>query len=118
MKKNGYVSENDLLVKRFDNLLIQLDNKYVGDKQQIADKTVKSKQILEEKGIKESMVKLMEGMNIINDPKNINKNYDEYLTCYIILRAEGRNHDETIKVLQELLNSLGIQGLLKFLGIG
>jgi len=117
VEKNGYVSENDLLVKRFDNLLQQLDKKYIDDKQQIADKTVTAKQILEEKGIKESMIKLMEGMSTIYDTKNKYKKYNEYLSCYLILRIQGRNHDETIKVLQSLLNSLGIQGLLKSLGI-
>ena len=117
VEKNGYVSENDLLVKRFDNLLQQLDKKYIDDKQQIADKTVTAKQILEEKGIKESMIKMMEGMNTIYDTKNKYKKYNEYLSCYLILRIQGRNHDETIKVLQSLLNSLGIQGLLKSLGI-
>lgn len=118
IEKNGYVSENDLLVKRFDNLLQQLDKKYVDDKQQIAGKTVTAKQILEEKGIKESMINIMEGMNKIYDLNNsYNRKYIDYSTCYVIFRVNGYNHDKSLSLLQESINTYGIKGALKKLGI-
>lgn len=117
LEKNGYASENDQTVKRFDYLLTRLDNKYEDNKQEIADKTVKAKQLLENRGVKESMIKMMEGMNTINDPKDSYKNYNEYLTIYIILRSDLSSHDETIRSMKESINLIGIDGLLRAAGI-
>jgi hypothetical protein len=108
LEKDGYVSENDLMVKRFDNLLGQLDNKYVENEQQLGDMTYKAKQLLEERGIKESMIKMMEGMNLLFNQKLENQKYAEYISSYIVLRTKGQNHDEAVKGLQELLKSLGV----------
>jgi len=117
VEKNGYVSDNDQTVKRFDYLLSSLDNKYVDSKQEIADKTVKAKQLLADRGVNESMIKMMEGMNTLNDPKDTYKNYNEYLTIYIILRSDLPNHDETISSMKSSLSLIGIDGLLKAAGI-
>jgi len=117
VEKNGYVSENDKIVKRFDYLLTRLDNKYVDTKQEIADKTVKAKQLLEERGVKESMIKMMEGMNTLNEPKDTYKNYNEYLTIYIILRSNLSSHDETINSMKSSISLIGIDGLLKAAGL-
>ena len=117
IEKNGYIKEHDLKVKRFNYLLSELDNKYLDSKQEIADKTVKGKEILEEKGVKESMIKMMEGMNILNDPNDTYKKYDEYLTIYIILRKDLQSHDETINSMKESLSLVGINGLMKAAGL-
>lgn len=108
MEKDGYVSEDNLIVKRFDNLLGQLDNKYVENEQQLGDMTYKAKQLLEERGIKESMIKMMEGMNLLFNQKLENQKYAEYISSYIVSRTKGQNHDEAVKGLQELLKSLGV----------
>lgn len=117
IEKNGYVSENNMLVKQFNSLLKQLGNKYVDSKQVIADKTVTANQLLEENGIDESMVKIMEGMNKIYDLNNSYRKYNEYLTCYVIFRINGYDHDKSLSLLQESINTFGISGTLKKLGI-
>lgn len=117
IEKNGYVSENDILVKRFNSLLKLLDNNYIDTKQEIADKTVTARKLLQENGIDVSMIKIMEGMNKIYDLNNSNRKYNEYLTCYIIFRVNGYNHDKSLSLLQESINTYGINGTLKKLGI-
>jgi hypothetical protein len=116
IEKNGYVAENDALVKRFDLLLSQLSYKYVDSKQEIADKTVTAKQILQSKGINESMTNIMEGMNSIIDPKNSRKYYDDYLFIYIIKRQKS-SHAVSIKYINDSLRIIGIDGLKKSYGI-
>jgi len=115
--EKGYVTENDMLVKRFNSLLKQLANKYVDTKQEIADKTVTAYQLLGENGIYESMVKIMEGMNKIYDLNNSYRKYNEYLTCYVIFRINGYDYDKSLSLLQESINTFGISGTLKKLGI-
>ncbi len=112
-KNGGYVTENDMLVKRFNSLLKLLDGKYVGGKQQIADGTVKASQLLEKNGIHESMINIMEGMNKIYDLNNPYPKYNTYLPCYVIFRINGYNHEESLSLLQESINTYGIKGLLK-----
>ena len=97
LEKGGYVSEDDKLVKRFDNLLTQLDKKYKLNEQQIGDMTYKLKELLKEKGIDCSMIKVMEGANKVKI-----KTYAEYLGYYLTLREKGYNHDDTIESLKLL----------------
>lgn len=97
LEKGGYVSEDDNLVKRFDNLLQQLDNKYNVSKQQIADMTYKLKEVAGNRGITVSMIKAMEGATQVG-----NLTYAEYLGNYLTLREKGYSHDNTIKSLKLL----------------
>lgn len=52
IEKKGCVSENDPLVKRFENIITQLDLNYIENKEQIGDKTVTGKNQLERVGIR------------------------------------------------------------------
>lgn len=106
IQDGGYVSEDDLIVKRFDNLLDQLSDKYVENRQQIGDMTVKAKQILEGKGIAPNMVKMMEGMNLIISDGMGNQKYSEYLSPYIVLREKGQSHDAAIEGLKGIVKAL------------
>jgi hypothetical protein len=117
IEKDGYVTEDNMLVKRFNSLLKQLENKYIDTKQKISDKTVTASQLLEGNGIDESMIKIMKGMNKIYDLNNSYRKYNEYLTCYVIFRVNGYNHDKSLSLLQESINTFGIKGTLKKLGI-
>ena len=112
-----YYSESDLKVKRYNSLINLLSGKYVENKQQIADKTVTAKQILTENGIDENMINIMEGMNKIYDLNNSYRKYGEYSSCYLIFRINGYNHDKSLSLLQESINTFGIKGVLKKLGI-
>jgi len=117
IEKNGYVTKNDILVKRFNSLLNLLSNNYIDTKQEIADGTVKAQQLLKKNGIDESMVTIMEGMNQIYDLNNSNRKYNVYLPCYVIFRINGYSNDKSLSLLQESINVYGINGLLKKLGV-
>ena len=97
LEKGGYVSEDDQIVKRFDNLLQQLDNKYDVNKQQIFDMTYKLKEVAKERGLKVSMIKVMEGATQVN-----NLTYPEYLGSYLTLIEKGYNHDDAINSIKLL----------------
>lgn len=106
IEKGGYVSKNDLLVKRFQNLLDQLSNTYVENESRIADMTVNAKNILEKAGIQESMINMMTGMNLIFSSKIENQKYSEYISAYIVLREKGYGNEEAIKGLQGVVSTM------------
>ena len=118
LEKQSYVSENDILVKRFESLLNQLDSKYVDDQEKIADVTVAGIENLAKRGIEESMITLMEGMVQIYDSSNDYMVYHEYSASYVVLRIQGRPHQETLKILQQMINEYGIKRLLRALEMG
>ena len=103
----GYVSDNDLTITRFRSLLDQLSNKYVENKQSIADMTVATQKLLKEKyGISESLLRIMEGMNRILYQRIPNQAYAEYTTVYIQLRNSGMSHSEAVEGLAALIQTL------------
>jgi hypothetical protein len=103
-----YYKESDSKVKRFNNLLSQLSDKYFENEKKISDTTVKAKQVLEEKGIEESIINIMEGMNLIFGLEQENLKYTEYASSYVVMRSKGRTHNEAIENLTALHQSLGI----------
>ena len=54
------MGKNDIFVARFCSLLRQLSVKYVKNRQQITDMTVKAQQMLRDEGVREKMLNLME----------------------------------------------------------
>ena len=56
----SYVGKNDTFVARFRSLLRQLSAKYVKNRQQITDMTVKAQQMLRDEGVREKMLNIME----------------------------------------------------------
>jgi hypothetical protein len=117
IEKNGYVSENDLLVKRFNNIVNQLDIKYIENKEQIGDMTVSGRNQLIEMGIKEQMINVMEGICRLTDLYTKKKQYSDNVSCYLILRSKGFSHDEALKKLQDLLNSMSMEEIKKSIGL-
>ena len=67
LDQDNAVSEDDLLVKRFNNLLDQLENICSEDRDKIVAMTFKTKQLLAERWVNESMVKIMEGMILLHN---------------------------------------------------
>ncbi|MFW6172244.1 MAG: hypothetical protein ACOC5T_00665 [Elusimicrobiota bacterium] len=105
--EKGYVSRDDIIIRRFRSLLSQLSSSYVENKQQIADMTVKAQEILrEEEGIKESLLNMMEGMNQILFQKVENQKYSEYMAAYMALRRKGQSHNEAIYGLKGIVETL------------
>jgi len=98
LEKDTYVTENDPIVKRFNNLLEQIDKKYDDvNKQQIGDMTNKLKEVAKERGLKVSMIKVMEGATQV-----YNLTYSEYLGSYLTLIEKGYNHDDAINSIKLL----------------
>jgi hypothetical protein len=67
---------DDVTVNRFRSLLGQLDDKYAGGAQNIADRTVVAQTLLKQKGVSESLLNIMEGMNQILPDGVHNQRYD------------------------------------------
>jgi len=119
MVQTGKVAiEDDLLTKRFNSLLKQLDEKYTENQTQIADMTVTAKNELNKEGISQPMINIMESINLLIDLKTKVKSYADNITVYIILRHQGHNHVDAIKNLQDLLTLMSMQEIKKALGIG
>ena len=97
LEKGGYVSENDVLVKRFNYLLGQVVSQYEENQQQICDMTYKIKEMAAESGLKLSMEKAMEGAIQVRG-----KSYTTYCARYITLFQKGYKHDEIISSLKLL----------------
>uniref|UniRef100_UPI003217C9E3 hypothetical protein n=1 Tax=uncultured Draconibacterium sp. TaxID=1573823 RepID=UPI003217C9E3 len=117
LDKDGYITEEDQLVKRFEYLLNSLNNKYTDTKSQIGDRTVVGWEQLKSSGINASLLEIMEGMNTLRDPSKSIKSYHEYLFIYLIVRKELVSHNNTMKDYQASLNVAGIESLLKEAGI-
>lgn len=116
IEKKGYVSENDPLVKRFENIITQLDLKYIENKEQIGDKTVTGKNQLERVGIKEPMINIMEGISRLEDIHTKKKQYGDYVACYVIFRSQGFGHLGALERLQLLLKRMSMEDIKRSLG--
>jgi hypothetical protein len=104
---DGYVAADDIRVARFRNLLDQLSETSSSSKQQIADQTVKCQELLKDRGIKESLVNIMEGMNKVFASSTQKKQYSEWLAAYVVLREKSTSHDDAIKSLESLGQAFG-----------
>jgi hypothetical protein len=77
---------DDVAINRFRSLLGQLDDKYTGGDQLIADQTIKAREVLKDKGVSESLRNIMEGMNQVLPPDAHNQQYAGMLALYITMR--------------------------------
>lgn len=103
-----FLPKNHFTVTLFRSLLEDLSYTYVEDGQQIADMTVKSRQVLKEKGIYESLLKMMEGMNALFSKKIENQQYAEYIAAYMTLRMDGHSHTDAVLGLDAILEEFGV----------
>jgi hypothetical protein len=101
-----HVSNDHFTVNRFRTLLNELSYTYVENRQQIADMSVKAQQILKERGIKESLLNIMEGLNQIFTRKIENQKYAEYAAAYLTLRSKGESHRDAILGLKALVEAI------------
>ena len=104
----GYVSKDHITVARFRSLLEQLSKTYVEDKQQIADMTVTTQNLLRKEGIQENLLDIMEGLNRLFAEPVENQKYAGYAVQYVTLREKGYSHFEAINGLKAILESMGI----------
>jgi hypothetical protein len=103
----GSVAADDIRVSRFRALLDELSESYSSSRQQITDQTVKCQEILHDKGIKESLINIMEGMNKLFASSTHKQEYSQWLAAYIVLREKSMSHDEAIRGLDGIGQALG-----------
>ena len=104
---NGYVSRNDSSVIVFERLLTKLDSFFTENKQEIADKTVKTQEILKENGIKVKLKDMMTGLQSVYPYKIENQKYQDILVYYLTFRIEKfQSHSEAISSLKALIRAI------------
>lgn len=100
------VASDDIAVARFKSLLRQLDRTFRESPKEIADMSVKAQELLQEKGIRQDLVSIMEGLNTLF-PAGKGYRFAEYSAAYVVLRDKGQTHDEAISGLRALVKGLG-----------
>ena len=100
--------KNHLSVKRIKFLLDDLSYTYVENEQQIADMTVRAREILQGKYVNESLVNILSGMNSLFSKKVANQKYAEYIAAYMTLRMDGQSHYNAVANLDALLEVMGV----------
>lgn len=106
----GSITEESPSVRRFASLLESLESQYPESQQEIADMSVRAQQILNEKGITESILNIMEGMNRIGPSNTVNSKYQEVVASYLVLRDKSQSHDEAVSGMSAVLSGLGRLG--------
>jgi hypothetical protein len=112
-----YHTDSEPIVKRYNNILNQLDSKYIENKERIADMLTVAKRELANDGLSEPLINIMEGINLLNDKYTTNKKFAENVTLYIILRHKGHSHSATIQNMQILLNAGSMEAIMKEMGL-
>ena len=101
-------------VNRFRSVLKQLASKYPENQQQIGDMTAKAYQILEGKGVSESLLNIMEGMNLVFPERSPIRgyNYSMTLSMYMALRDKGESHQNTLTTMADVLGNPNARQML------
>lgn len=100
LEKNGYATEDDITVKRFEYLLSKLESKYGLSQKIIGDMTYKAKTMGEEQGLNYSMIEILEGALMIN-----NLDYPNLIANYVTFRSSGITHEESMELIIKADNS-------------
>jgi hypothetical protein len=107
------LTDGDLLSKRYSNILHQLTLKYIESEERICDISVVGKRLLNESGIDESMINIMEGILKLRDLKTKTKKYSENVSIYVAARQNGNGHYEALSKLQDLLSQVSMETIVK-----
>lgn len=106
INERGYVSSDHFTVARFRSLLNQMSGKFNENEQQISDMSVKALELLEQEGVHERLLNIMEGLNTLpvtarGLPSSWHE-YRQYVSLYVSAR-KNLSHEETIKGLQAFI---------------
>jgi hypothetical protein len=71
--------------------------------------TVKSHELLQQKGVEEFLLNVMEGINKIMPTTIGNQQYAEYTAAFITLLQQGQSHHEAVAGLRALIGSMGVK---------
>lgn len=111
------ISENDPLTKRFDNVLKNLDTKYIENKEQITELTITTWVELRLSGIDDPMYNIMEGINGLTDLKTQKKLYHDNIVIFKVLRKECPNYLCAMNSVQNLLTEKSMEEIKKTTGL-
>lgn len=104
-----FVGDDDVKSARYRSLLTQLDGKYIENQQQIANMTLTAHKLLRDKGIEESPLTIMEGVNrLYFNLSHTNEQYANIAGMYSMLRDKGMKHDEALDGMQEIIQGVGL----------
>ena len=110
-------TETEPIVKRYNNILGQLDSKYIETKDRIGDMLTVAKRELANDGLSEPLINIMEGINLLNDKYTTSKKFADNVTLYIILRHKGHSHSASLQNMQMLLNAGSMDEIMKEMGL-
>jgi len=100
------VSDDHFTVASFRALLVNLSLTYGEKKRDISNKSVAAQDQLIERGIKEKILTIMEGMDRIVTDRVARHTYSAILSAYIALRIQGQSHPSAIDGIVLLLNDM------------
>lgn len=104
MTDSDFHSNNNYnIADRFGALLDQLSGIYIEDKQLIADISVVAQKYMEKRGVHETLLNIMEGMNAVFPVTVQNQNYSECIAAYIAMRLGNYSHSEAVVSLHDLI---------------
>ena len=112
-----YHADSEPIVKRYNNILSQLDNKYIETQERIADMLTVAKRELANDGLSEPLINIMEGINLLNDRYTTNKKFSDNVSLYIIFRHQGHSHSATLQNMQMLLSAGSMDAIMKEMGL-
>lgn len=98
-----------LLANRFESLLQQLDTKYNESAEEIAKLTLEARGLLRDKGINESMLAIMEGLNLIITTPKAGIPYSMTATFYVMNRDQGYTHDASLRMIKGVAAPLDME---------
>ena len=92
---NPGLDTNRITMNRYRTLMDTLSKRLDIDKDRILGQCYKAKQMLEEHGIKESCLNVMEAIFRSSNPGKA-KSFAGYVVDYVVLRQSGLSHDKTV----------------------
>ena len=95
--------EDEVTIEHFRDLLDQLENICIENRQQIANLSLIAYDGVKRNGVNESLLKIMNDLNELCMAGNLRKQkFSEYVLAYTSLRNRGLSHKETIERLQSI----------------
>lgn len=98
-------SADPVKVNRYRELFAQLAETYVDPPQGIYESIIATRVILEKKGVSESLLNIMDGLNQILARPIPNQKIDTYVAAYVVLRNKGESHDAAVNDLRAVMTA-------------
>jgi hypothetical protein len=98
--------DDTLKINRYKSLLSQLSNTYTDNEEHIAGTAYAVQGFLKDKGISETTLNVLEGLNSIFPGRVPNQKIDEWAKSYMILRDKGQSHEQAVAGLAALAGAL------------